>query len=342
MANYPFRNVEVKWVRPDIDRSVLRECSKRSDLNGFFHTLGVLAILTASGWVSFHFYVTAQWGLMALALYIHGGLFAFKPQVHELSHNTVFRTRRLNRFFARVFGLVHWTSNHVRYWMSHKYHHRYTLHRESEAERVVPRPQTVHQVLVNAVHVVDITGFLTALYDAVLLVFLPFRRNPRRSVWERYVYDQATDRERRDAYLTHLSQFGAHVAFAVVAIATGNWFLIVVVTLPHWYGGRWYHTLVHDTMHVGREPESDDFRKSCRSVKVDPLTSFLYWHMEWHTEHHTFAAIPCYNLRKFHMLTREHWEEPQSLREAWREMSRTSEELLAIAPADAGKPEPAR
>ena len=45
-------------------------------------------------------------------------------------------------------------------------------------------------------------------------------------------------------------------------------------------------------MHVGREPEADDFRKSCRSVKVDPFTSFMYWHMEWHTEHHTFPGGP--------------------------------------------------
>ncbi len=333
MSTYPYRNVEVNWIRPDIDRDVLRSCTRRSDLNGLFHSVGVLAILAASGWTAYHFYATGQWGWMALALYVHGGLFAFRPQVHELSHNTVFRTRWLNRFFARVFGLVHWTSNHVRYWMSHKYHHRYTLHKESEAERVLPRAQTFGNVLLRAVHVVDVTGFLTSLYDAVILVVVPFRRNSRRSVWERYVYDQATDGERRDAYITHLYQFGFHVAFSVVAIATGNWFLVVLVTLPSWYGGRWYHTLVHDTMHVGREPESDDFRKSCRSVKVDPLTSFMYWHMEWHTEHHTFAAVPCYNLRRFHRLTREHWEEPQTLFQAWREMTGKSHELLAIAPS---------
>ncbi|MFW6293583.1 MAG: fatty acid desaturase [Spirochaetota bacterium] len=108
-----------------------------------------------------------------------------------------------------------------------------------------------------------------------------------------------------------------------------------LTSLPHWYGGRWYHRLVHDTMHVGRTPESNDFRESCRSVRVDPFTSFMYWHMEWHTEHHTFAAVPCYNLRKFHNLTAEHWEEPQTLWQAWREMTESSRELLAIPATEA-------
>jgi fatty acid desaturase len=28
--------------------------------------------------------------------------------------------------------------------------------------------------------------------------------------------------------------------------------------------------------------------------------SFLYWHMNYHTEHHMYAAVPCYNLGKLH------------------------------------------
>ncbi len=35
-----------------------------------------------------------------------------------------------------------------------------------------------------------------------------------------------------------------------------------------------------------------------------------------HTEHHTFPGLPCYALRRFHALTREHWERPQTLVEA--------------------------
>lgn len=59
-----------------------------------------------------------------------------------------------------------------------------------------------------------------------------------------------------------------------------------------------------------------------------------YWHMEWHTEHHAFAGVPCYRLKKLHEMTREYWKRPQSLRQAWHEMNETSERLLAIPPTD--------
>jgi fatty acid desaturase len=331
MSSFPYVPRDVRWKRPPIDRDVLKECSRRSDLNGLFHCLGVIAVLGASGALSYWLFLTGRWVLMGIALYVHGGLFAFNPQTHELAHGTVFRTKWLNEVFRRIFGIIHWNANSALYWMSHKNHHRYTLHKQSEGEVVLPMPETTERVLHQAIRVVDVTRFLTTVYDQLYSIFRPYLRNPRRSVWERYVYSQATERERRNAYWTRLSQFLFHALFAAVAIVTGHWFLIVIVTLPMFYGGSWYHTLVHDTMHVGRKSEVDDFRECCRSVRLDPFTSFMFWHMEWHTEHHAYPAVPCYNLAKFHRMTAEHWEPPQSLREAWREMNRDSEKHLVIA-----------
>jgi fatty acid desaturase len=335
VSNFPYNPVDVGWKRPPIDRSIIKECSKKSNLKGLVHSLGVLAILGVSGGLSFWFFTTGQWVLMAVALYVHGAIFAFNPQTHELAHHTVFKSKWLNEVFKRIFGVLHWRANNALYWMSHRYHHRYTTHRQSEGEVVLPRAETTQDVLFQAIKVVDITGFLTAVYDQFYSLFRPHMKNPRRSVWERYVFLQAKDGERTDAYWTRLSQVLFHLAFAGFAIAIGQWFLIVVVSLPAFYGGRWYHTLVHDTMHVGRTPETNDFRDCCRSVKVDPFTSFIYWHMEWHTEHHTYPGIPCYNLKKFHDLTSEHWEKPQTLVQAWKEMNRESLKLIAIKPSAA-------
>jgi len=236
----------------------------------------------------------------------------------------------LNRLFKRIFGFLRWTSNSALYRMSHVYHHRYTLHRQGEGEEVHPRPEPAETLLARAVMVVDPMGFVMAVYDRLYSLFVPFLRNTRRNTWIRYAYTQSDSRAQRDAYWTDLSQFLAHIIFAGVAIATGHWFLIVVVSLPGFYGGKWYHMLVHDTMHVGREPETDTFQACCRTVHLDPFTSFMYWHMEWHVEHHAYAAVPCYNLKRFHKATREHWDAPQSLVAAWQEMNRHSKKLLAI------------
>ena len=331
MSTFPYEPVAVDWKRPPIDRDILKRCTERSDWKGALHSLGTLAILGTSGTVAYRMFATQQWWWLALALYVHGGLYAFNPQTHELSHGTIFKTKWLNTLFKRVFGFVFWTGNSVLYRMSHEYHHRYTLHRKSEGEEVHPRPEPAETLLQTAIRVVDLTGLLITLYDNVYALFVPFERNTRRSAWHRYVYLNSPRRMQRDLYWTHLSQFLFHVGFGGFAFAIGHPFLIVVVSLPGFYGGKWYAQWVHDTMHVGREPESDDFRRCCRSVRLDPVTSFLYWHMEYHAEHHTYAAIPCYNLKRFHALTREYWDPPQTLFEAWREMNRHSLKLLHIA-----------
>ncbi len=330
MPNFPYESIPVNWKRPPIDRAIMKQCLERSDLKGTLHGLGTLAILTTSGAVTYYFFLTQQWILLALALYIHGGMYAFQPQTHELSHGTMFKTKGLNTFFKYVFSIVFWTSNSALYRMSHGYHHRYTLHRKSEGEEVHPRPEPIEVIFANAVRIIDPAGFLMTIYDKTLALFIPFERNTRRRVWQRYVYTNASEKERREAYWINAAQLAFHTLFAVIAIATGHWFLIVVVTLPLYYGGKWYHTWIHDTMHVGRQPEVDDFRLCCRSVKLDPFSSFLYWHMEFHVEHHTFPGIPCYNLKKFHQLTKKHWDEPQTLMEAWREMHQCSKKLLYI------------
>lgn len=335
-VTYPYQPIAVDWKRPPIDRDILRHCIERSDLQGLWHSLGTLAILTASGTFTYLMFVKQQWLLMALGLYVHGGLFAFQPQTHEFSHNTVFKTPWLNRFFKRVFGFVHWRSNSALYKMSHTHHHRYTVHRRSDGEVVLPAPEPAERILETAVRVVDPTALIISIYDSIHGLFSSFPRNTRRNAWMRYVYANSPRNEQRDAYWTGATQFLAHVAFAVFALATHRWFLIVVVSLPAFYGAKWYHQFVHDTMHCGREPDVDDFRKCCRTVRVDPFTSFLYWHMEWHTEHHAFAGIPCYRLKRFHELTREHWDAPQSLVRAWHEMDRHSKQVMAIPVAPSG------
>lgn len=328
--NYPYVAKEVQWNRPDIDRKVLAECNRRSDALGLLYSFGTLAILGTTGAAAYILYNQQQWLLMAIALYIHGGVHAFQPQRHEFSHGTVFKTKWLNQFFERLFGLVFWTGNSALYKMSHVHHHRYTLHRCSDGEVVLPSSETTQDVFKSFFRVVDITGMIATLFDQVYTLMTPFPMNPGRSTWFRYVYAISSPGAKRDFYWTHVSQLLFHVLFSIWAIAVGKWFLVVVVTLPAFYGGKWYAMLVHDTMHAGRQSETDDFKKCCRSVKLDPLTSFLYWRMEYHVEHHAFAAVPCYHMRRFHNLTRNQWDAPQTLLQAWREMNFHARKHLCI------------
>jgi fatty acid desaturase len=64
-----------------------------------------------------------------------------------------------------------------------------------------------------------------------------------------------------------------------------------------------------------------DFRLCCRTVELNPVLRFLYWQMNYHTEHHMYAAVPCYNLRKLHKAILADMPPcPNGLVAAWRQI----------------------
>ena len=63
-----------------------------------------------------------------------------------------------------------------------------------------------------------------------------------------------------------------------------------------------------------------DFRKCVRSITLDPFSEFLYWHMNWHTEDHMYAAVPCYNLRGLARAIADDMPAPRTLLGAWGEI----------------------
>jgi fatty acid desaturase len=77
------------------------------------------------------------------------------------------------------------------------------------------------------------------------------------------------------------------------------WVLIFVVTFGYFFAtclGRGCEI----QQHLGLRPSVPDWRVCCHTMIFDPLMGYLYWHMNYHIEHHMFAAVPFYNLRKLH------------------------------------------
>jgi fatty acid desaturase len=74
------------------------------------------------------------------------------------------------------------------------------------------------------------------------------------------------------------------------------------------------------TQHMGLQEDVRDHRLSTRSVRLNPIFSFIYWKMEYHIEHHMFPSIPSYNLPKLHDAIKHQLPKPQTLFEAYREI----------------------
>ena len=111
------------------------------------------------------------------------------------------------------------------------------------------------------------------------------------------------------------------------AFVTGLWVLPVIFTLFN-FTANWLAYLLGLPQHCGLQENVADFRKSVRSITLNPVFEFLYWHMNWHTEHHMYAGVPCYNLKKLHQAVKDDMPEPRSLVGVWREMLETWERQM--------------
>jgi fatty acid desaturase len=118
-----------------------------------------------------------------------------------------------------------------------------------------------------------------------------------------------------------------HALIVLVSIICGwwlspQWFLVpVLTTLAPFYGG-WLFFLCNNTQHIGLQDGVPDYRLCCRTFTVNPLAQFLYWHMNYHTEHHMYAAVPCYNLGRLHKLIKHDLPpSPHGLLATWQEIA---------------------
>ena len=105
----------------------------------------------------------------------------------------------------------------------------------------------------------------------------------------------------------------------VLAWVTGLWILPIVLSLFNFIG-NWLGYFLGLPQHCGLRENVPYFRKTVRSMRLHPILEFLYWHMNWHTEHHMYAGVPCYNLKQLHHAVKDDMPKPRSLLGAWREM----------------------
>ena len=325
------RTFRVRWYRSPIDPAVLRTLMQRSDLKGLAQVLGSLGVVAASGALTFLLFERQVWAGFAVALFLHGTMAGLYGSAnHELTHGTVFRTKWLGRMFLRVFALLNWF-NPYDYALSHTYHHRYTLHPMGDREEVLPHAPAFRILYVLQLLTVNFTGGphtggMVPLLRMTLRTALgrPLARyagtNTRKDKleWMAAIYAGHPEERRRSVRWARAVLL-FHGAVLAVAIVFGLWLLPVVISLAPFIA-NWWRYLTHLPMHCGLRTNVPDFRKCTRSIKLDPVSSLLYSHMNWHLEHHMYAGVPCYNLRKLNKVIAADLPERKSLFGAWREM----------------------
>jgi fatty acid desaturase len=308
------RPCTVNWYRTPIDSKIMKQLHGRSDWLGLVQTLGYLGVIAITGAAAFWAAGRLPVPVVILLVFLYGMAVSFIPNaVHELGHGTVFETKFLNAFFLRILSFLGW-HNFEMFGASHARHHRYTLHAPDDLEVVLPMRLMVKHFFKQ--------GFLNppGLRHAVRHSFR-IARGRFCGDWELTLYPESDPGKRRPPMRWARTLLAGHALILIVSICFKLWLLPVLVTLGPFYGG-WLFFLCNNTQHIGLQDNVPDFRLCCRTFTLNPVVEFLYWHMNYHTEHHMYAAVPCYRLGRLHQVIKHDMPPcPHGLIATWKEIA---------------------
>jgi len=283
---------QINWYHTPIDKATLRELTRKSDLRPLVHILGQFLLAAATGIGAYLVYRSLPWPLVIPAVLIHGTVYTFfgaSGSGHELSHRTVFKSRWLNELFIAITGFMsYFPYTHFR--KSHAKHHQLTVHEGEDLEVILPvtyKPSVwIWMFTINVPGMIRILG----LHGRHAL-------GVYKTEWEQRILPPSDTKGRaRVTWWARITLVG-HAALAATFILTGNWILVFLVTLAPFIG-NWLNFLCGIPQHLGLMPSVPDFRVCCRTMEIGFLPRFLYWHMNYHVEHHMYAGVPFYNLRR--------------------------------------------
>ena len=295
------------WYKPNIDKKILKELSKRSDLKAFNHIIIFIIALFISGYFCF-----VTWGTWwsILCLFIYGNIFYSKSISiqHETNHETFFKSRALNKVFYNITSLMGGFEQ-VRWKWSHFHHHSYTISTREENydyENNSPRPTEPIRFLINFLPFGSLLNIQKLRhFTHVEIIKHAF------GIFSPVINLTVPDLEKRKL----INGSRLHISFWLFSIVLSfylqSFLPVFLLILPPFYGNT-ILMLMGLTQHAGLSENVKDHRLSTRTVILNPIFSFLYSHMEYHIEHHIFPKIPCFNLKKLHEHIKDQLPKPSN------------------------------
>lgn len=227
--------------------------------------------------------------------------------MHEASHRSLFRTRRLNVWIGQWLAAYPTWNDTERYRTHHLKHHRWTgTDRDPDLNLVTPFPTTRRALMRKCLR--DLLG-LTAVKRVVGLVLIDF------GVLE-YNVSGATRRLPQagrgvlEILATGLRNMGGFLvvhALAIAALWTADMMLL--------YGLWWAAYMTTYSLFVRLRAIAEhactastgDVMGNTRTTRANPLARLTVapHHVNYHLEHHLLMTVPHYRLRRMHVMLRE-------------------------------------
>ena len=299
------------WFKPKIDRKVLKDLLVRSDYEGwkhvtiYFTTFLILCSLCFYSWGSW-------WFVIFYLIYCTwwGGADAIW---HECGHRTAFKSRKLNDFFYHIASFMN-NFEAIRFRWSHSLHHNYTAsvdpHDFEVDGTIFWKPKKLFNFFVIFIPGFGLLNLHKSLHKEILQHALGI---------ETKVMKECIPEHKKS---TCIMVSRVYVFLYLLIIFSSIYFLsllpIFLFLIPKYFATL--NIVWGLTQHMGLREGVKDHRLSTRSIRLNPIFSFIYWKMEYHIEHHMFPSVPSCNLPKLHDAIKNQLPEPQTLFEAYREI----------------------
>ena len=266
--------------RTMIPAKKMREFTKRSDFHGWVQTLSHFGAIIASG---ICLYLT--WGTWWMIPFFiaEGALlnYLFAAQ-HEYNHYTAFKTRWLNDFFNRITGFLQLYPRDYERWY-HFEHHRYTSDWEKDPELISRgEPYRLWTYLPYLVGITYWTGRIKRLFI----------------VASGETADYFTPEQKKQVVLESRAHLVLYALVAAVSVYFESW-LAVQLWIAPMFATKIFQNIQNVTEHTGLTHVQDTVHNT-RTIKTWWIFRWMAWNMQYHTAHHTFPAVPFYNLPKLH------------------------------------------
>jgi fatty acid desaturase len=298
-SGVPPSDHNIEWYRTPLPSALSSKLHTLSDAQGAVQTLGFLSILASCAASAVYFASTPYHSATVLSVLLYGLVSNFLINgMHELGHGTVFKTPALNAIFLRIVSFLGWLHPDM-FFSSHLRHHRFTQNPPHDLENPMPIVLTLRGFL--SFGFVNISGLVEALTQTVRAAvgLYPTGHLGWLPEWEEVCYPATLPQARAPAQRWAAFMLAGHAGIAALGLWQGCAVLPLLLSCGPFLNG-WLFWLCNSTQHVGLQPGVADFRLNTRSFYLHPVLSFLYWRMNYHTEHHMWPRVPCYHLAELH------------------------------------------
>ena len=283
-----------KWHRCIVDRVEFKKLCEKSDWEGFKHIFIYFGCLFFVGYLAYYTWGT-WWSLLFFLIY--GNIYACSDSIwHETGHKTAFKSKFWNNFFYQIASYMD-NFEPIRWRWSHFKHHGHTAFDDPhDFEIAIRKPTDLFLFFSYFIPFAQMLIFHKSLQFETIKHALGITT----PVMEQCIPEKERLRCRNSARI----HVGIWVTTIIVSIIYQTWLPVLFIVLPGIYGKALIASFGL-MQHTGLQENVKDHRYSTRTVYLNPVFSFLYWHMEYHIEHHMFPTVPSYNLPKLHNMIKD-------------------------------------